>query len=110
MEGGQSKYGGRKQRYGAYGKKVFSFVKNTHLQQKSEVPYTHGLGGITLRAESFARPKIRKISRILLFDQNLREKNIRDFLKTFIFNGNNFREWLGKMNKKSFQFFFKRQK
>ena len=51
----------------------------------------------------FFKLKVNFISRILFFEQNLRKKT-RDFLKIFIFNGNNFREWLGKMNEIWFQY------
>ena len=71
---------------------------------------------ITLRAESFARPKVsrdRKFAKFrgfkfrkFYFLTKIYGKNFCDFLKIFIFYVNNFREWLGKMNKKSFQIFF----
>ena len=40
------------------------------------------------------------------FVNKIYRKNFRDFLKMSIFNGNNFREWLGKMKKIFFQIFF----
>ena len=69
------------------------------------------LGKITLKVkkknkQNFNGRRLReqKVSRILLFEQNLRKK-FRDFFDNFFFNGNNFREWLGKMNMQSFKIF-----